>query len=61
MLASVTVAAPVALHLAAGARSARLLDRLKGWMSRNNAVIVSVLCLVLGAKLVGDGLSGLTG
>jgi hypothetical protein len=45
------------LYLTMGTRSARLLAALKGWMSRNNAVIMSVLCLVIGAKLVGDAIS----
>jgi hypothetical protein len=30
------------------------------WRIRN-AVIMSVLCLVIAAKLIGDGISGLTG
>jgi hypothetical protein len=29
-------------------------------MGQHNAVIMAVLCLVIGAKLLGDGLSGLT-
>ena len=28
-------------------------------MSQHNAVIMAVLCLVIAAKLVGDGISGL--
>ena len=28
-------------------------------MARENAVIMAVLCLVIGAKLLGDGISGL--
>ncbi len=60
VLATLTVAAPVAIYLSMGARSAQLLDHLKRWMSRNNAVIMSVLCLVIGAKLVGDAISGLS-
>ena len=30
-------------------------------MSAHNAVIMSVLCLVIAAKLIGDGVGGLTG
>ena len=30
-------------------------------MSRNNAVIMSILCLIIGVKLIGDAISGLTG
>lgn len=29
-------------------------------MSAHNAVIMAVLCLVIAAKLIGDGISGLT-
>ena len=28
-------------------------------MGANNAAIMAVLCLVIGAKLIGDGISGL--
>jgi Sap, sulfolipid-1-addressing protein len=52
---------PVALYLALGERSKDLLDRLKGWMAQNNAAIMAVLCLIIGAKLIGDGISGFSG
>lgn len=41
-----------------GARAAAVLDRLKAWMIRNSSVVMAVLCLVVGAKLVGDAISG---
>ena len=44
-----------------GERSERLLAGLKDWMSANNAVIMAVLCLVIGAKLIGDGIGALSG
>jgi len=28
-------------------------------MIHNNSVVMAVLCLVIGAKLIGDGMSGL--
>ena len=40
-------------------RATRMLDDLKNWMGHNNAAIVAVLCLVIGAKLIGDGISAL--
>ena len=52
-------AAPVALYFALGERAAAVLDDLKGWMGAHNAAIMAVLCLVIGAKLIGDGISGL--
>jgi threonine/homoserine/homoserine lactone efflux protein len=50
---------PVAIYFALGARATRLLDELKTWMAANNAAIMAVLCLVIGAKLIGDGISAL--
>jgi threonine/homoserine/homoserine lactone efflux protein len=51
--------APVAIYFALGERAGRILDDLKTWMAANNAAIMAVLCLVIGAKLIGDGISGL--
>jgi threonine/homoserine/homoserine lactone efflux protein len=50
---------PVAIYFALGARAEHVLDELKGWMAGHNAAIMAVLCLVIGAKLIGDGVSGL--
>ena len=51
--------APVAIYFALGERATKPLDELKAWMGANNAAIMAVLCLVIGAKLIGDGISGL--
>jgi threonine/homoserine/homoserine lactone efflux protein len=53
-IGTVGVAAPVVIYFALGERAGPILDGLKGWMGRNNAVIMAVLCLVIGAKLVGE-------
>ena len=50
---------PVAIYFLLGARARRILDELKAWMGAHNAAIMAVLCLVIGAKLIGDGISGL--
>jgi len=50
---------PVALYFLMGKRSERMLEGLKSWMTTNNAAIMAVLMLVIGAKLLGDGLAGL--
>ena len=50
---------PVALYFAMGERAARMLDELKAWLGAHNAAIMAVLLLVIGAKLIGDGISGL--
>ena len=52
-------AAPVAVYFAFGDRATKPLDELKTWMGANNGAIMAVLCLVIGAKLIGDGISGL--
>lgn len=57
-VASVGVAAPLVIYFAMGARSREVLDRLKGWLVRNNAVIMAVLLLVIGVKLIGDAIAG---
>ena len=50
---------PVAIYFALGARAERVLDDLKSWMAAHNAAIMAVLCLVIGAKLIGDAITGL--
>ena len=49
---------PVAIYYLAGERAEPLLDNLKAWMGAHNAAIMAVLCLVIAAKLIGDGISG---
>lgn len=55
---TVGVAAPVVIYFALGDRAGPILDRLKTWMAQNNAVIMAVLLLVIGAKLLGDAIAG---
>ena len=57
-IASIGVAAPVVLYFALGERSRELLDAMKDWLARNNAVIMAVLLLIIGVKLIGDAISG---
>lgn len=47
---------PVAIYFAMGERAERPLDNLKAWMGAHNAAIMAVLCLVIAAKLIGDGI-----
>ena len=58
-LGSGTVAGSVLFYLVAGDRAARPLAAVKQFMSDNNAVIMMVVLLLLGAKLLGDGLADL--
>ena len=41
-------------------RAQRGLDSLKGWLIDNNSTVMAVLLLVIGVKLVGDGIGILT-
>jgi hypothetical protein len=61
LIATLGVGIPVGIYFAMGARSEKLLAGLKDWMSAHNAVIMVVLCLIIGVKLIGDGIAGLTG
>jgi threonine/homoserine/homoserine lactone efflux protein len=57
-IGTIGVAIPVVIFFAMGARSRTLLDEMKDWMARNNAVIMAVLLLIIGVKLIGDAISG---
>lgn len=59
-IASLGAAVPVVLSLALGERAGEPLERLKTWMGRNSAVIMTVLLVVIGAKVVGDAIAGLS-
>lgn len=61
VIASLGVGGPVVLYFALGDRSVRILGGLKDWMSAHNAAIMATVCLVIAAKLIGDGIGGLTG
>ena len=58
LLGSLTIMTPIAVYFLMGARAAAILENLKAWLSGYHAVIMTVLLLVLGAKLVGDAISG---
>lgn len=59
VVASLGVAAPAIMSVALGERSGPVLARLEQWMIANNAVIMSVVLLVIGAILIGDGIASL--
>jgi hypothetical protein len=60
LIASIGVGAPVVIYFAMGKRAATILDELKTWMAQNNAAIMAVLCLIIGVKLIGDAITGLS-
>ncbi len=51
------LAAPVGIYVAMGDRAREILGGLRDWMGRHNAAIMTVLLLVIGAKLIGDGIA----
>lgn len=59
LVASLGVGAPLVLYFVLGERSARMLTDLRDWLGAHNPAIMTVLFLVLGAKLVGDGIAGI--
>jgi Sap, sulfolipid-1-addressing protein len=59
LIATLGVAVPNAIYFLMGDRATTILDGIQQWMARENATIVSVLCLIIGAKLIGDAISAL--
>ncbi|HWN23009.1 MAG TPA: GAP family protein [Gaiellaceae bacterium] len=58
LLGSLTILAPLGIYLALGSKATQILQGMKTWMSVHNGAIMTVLLLVLGAKLTGDAISG---
>ena len=56
LLASVSIAGPVIYRLVGGDAARAHLEELKGWLGTHNAAVMSVLFLVIGAKILGEGL-----
>ncbi|MCB0861915.1 MAG: GAP family protein [Solirubrobacterales bacterium] len=59
-IASVGAAVPLGIYLFMGDRADSMLARLKASMGRNNGVIMAVICVVIAAKLIGDGITTLS-
>jgi threonine/homoserine/homoserine lactone efflux protein len=60
VIGCIGVATPVVIAFALGDRSRELLDGIKDWMARNNTVIMVVILALIGVKLIGDAISGLS-
>ncbi|WP_340560576.1 GAP family protein [Streptomyces sp. GSL17-111] len=60
VLGSLGPGTPVVLYFALKERSKHILDGLKHWMERNNTAIMTVVCLLFAAKLLGDAVSDLS-
>lgn len=59
VIGSLTVAGPVLFFVVASSAAAAPLASIKEFMSEHNAVIMFVVLLVLGAKMLGQGVAGL--
>jgi Sap-like sulfolipid-1-addressing protein len=60
VVGTIGVAAPLGIYLAMGDRAGHVLDGLRHWLARNNPVIMTVLLVVIGSKILGDAISGLS-
>ena len=59
VIAASTVLVPVIAYLAASAKMAAPLERLRVWLVDNNATIMAVLLLVIGVSVIGKGIGSL--
>lgn len=60
VIASLAVGATVIYHLFAHERASLALDNWKIWLLTNNAMLTAALLIVVGALLIGKGISGLS-
>lgn len=56
ILAASTVAVPVIAYLVAPKKLSAPLDRLRGWLEKENAIIMAVLLLVIGVSMISKGI-----
>lgn len=61
LIASISIIVPVAYDLLGGEKARTTLDGWKAWLEANNAVVMTVLLLVMGVAIVGKGLGALLG
>lgn len=60
LVGTIGVAAPLGIYVAMGERAQHVLIDLQHWLARNNPVIMTVLLAVIGSKILGDAISGLS-
>src|SRR5947199_5218027 len=56
VLASITIAGPVAYYLLGGDSAKGRLDEMRQWLTLHNDAVMAALFLVFAAKLIADGL-----
>ena len=58
LIASCGIGAPLLMFFIFGERVVPTLNRLKAWMGRNMAILVSALCVLIATKLILDAIAG---
>ena len=58
LIATIGVAVPLVIYFVLGDRSKPVLENLKTWLAHNNAAIMAVIFLIIGAKVLGQGIAG---
>ena len=61
IIASLSIAVPVAFYVFGGDRAAGVLEGWKGWLSAHNGAVMAALFLVFGVVLISQGLQSLSG
>jgi hypothetical protein len=61
LIGTIGLAIPIGIYFLGGDEAAATLSDLRHWLALNNAAIMAVLFVVIGAKLVGGGLQTLLG
>jgi threonine/homoserine/homoserine lactone efflux protein len=59
VIGTLGLAVPVGIYFLGGDKAAETLGDLRHWLAMNNSAIMSVLCLVIGSKLIGNGMQTL--
>jgi len=59
VIGTLGLAFPVGIYFLGGDKAAETLGELRHWLAMNNSAIMSVLCLVIGVKLIGNGMQTL--
>lgn len=60
VVAALSVAVPVLLYAALGERMLGPLTRIRDWLERNNAVVMSIVILVIGVMVLIEGVTGVS-
>ncbi len=61
VIGSTLVALPIILYFVFRSRAEAILPDIRTWLIQENATIMLVVCSILGAKFLGDGIKILTG